>query len=225
MLARPASILQEYGPMMRSGSLAIRRVSADGKRLRQSGGSRDLRFHPCWLPRRRGGKQPGARPARIGLQRCRIGNGNICRGCRAPLCPRACGRGFAGDNRVCENEGDSRRSFEHHFFTCRISHLRTSRPTGSCDRDDVRSPSPARPLERDCSGENAQHPEAGDQLYIHDVILEQDNAMENIKAFVDKQSVAGEISSRTMRKAIFSKNIQPMIGFSTAFFLAQDSRS
>jgi putative AdoMet-dependent methyltransferase len=31
----------------------------------------------------------------------------------------------------------------------------------------------------------------GGQLYIHDVILEQDNAMENIKALVDKQSVAG----------------------------------
>jgi putative AdoMet-dependent methyltransferase len=31
----------------------------------------------------------------------------------------------------------------------------------------------------------------GGQLYIHDVIPEQDNAMENIKAFVDKQSVAG----------------------------------
>ena len=29
------------------------------------------------------------------------------------------------------------------------------------------------------------------QLYIHDVILEQDNATEVIKAFINKQSVAG----------------------------------
>ena len=29
------------------------------------------------------------------------------------------------------------------------------------------------------------------QLYIHDVILEQDHAVENIQAFIDKQSVAG----------------------------------
>jgi putative AdoMet-dependent methyltransferase len=31
----------------------------------------------------------------------------------------------------------------------------------------------------------------GGQLYIHDVILEQDQAIENIKAFIDKQSKAG----------------------------------
>ena len=31
----------------------------------------------------------------------------------------------------------------------------------------------------------------GGQLYIHDVILEQNHAIENIKAFIDQQSVAG----------------------------------
>lgn len=31
----------------------------------------------------------------------------------------------------------------------------------------------------------------GGQLYVHDVILEQNHAIENIKAFIDKQSVAG----------------------------------
>ena len=65
----------------------------------------------------------------------------------------------------------------------------------------------------------------GGQLYIHDVILEQDNAMENIKAFVDKQSVVGGNFLKNDAEGHFSKNIQPMIGLLTAFFLAQDSRS
>jgi hypothetical protein len=59
------------------------------------------------------------------------------------------------------------------------------------------------------------------QLYIHDVIVEQCHGIENIKAFIDKPSVA-ETFSRTMRMAIFSKNIQPMTGSWTAFSLAQD---
>ena len=48
----------------------------------------------------------------------------------------------------------------------------------------------------------------GGQLYIHDVILEQNNATEVIKAFIDQQSLAGETFSREMQKAIFSKSIQ-----------------
>jgi hypothetical protein len=60
----------------------------------------------------------------------------------------------------------------------------------------------------------------GGQLYIHDVIFEQVNAMENIKAFVDKQSVAGgdflkndaeghfQQEHSTSRRPSFSRKIQ-----------------
>ena len=62
------------------------------------------------------------------------------------------------------------------------------------------------------------------QLYIHDVIREQDSATEVIKAFINKQSVAGG-DLREMQKAIFSKSIQPMTGSWTGYLLARDSES
>ena len=62
----------------------------------------------------------------------------------------------------------------------------------------------------------------GGQLYIHDVILEQNNATEVIKAFIDQQSLAGETFSREMQKAIFSKSVQPMTGSWTGYLLARD---
>jgi putative AdoMet-dependent methyltransferase len=62
------------------------------------------------------------------------------------------------------------------------------------------------------------------QVYIHDVILEQDGALENIEAFIQRQSVAGGDFLKNDAEAIFSKNIQPMTGSWMGSLLAQDSR-
>ena len=64
----------------------------------------------------------------------------------------------------------------------------------------------------------------GGQLYIHDVILEQDQAIENIKAFIDKQSRAGGDFLKNDAEGHFQQESQPTTGSWMAVFLEQGAK-
>ena len=61
-------------------------------------------------------------------------------------------------------------------------------------------------------------------FYIHDVILEQDQAIENIKAFIDKQSRAGGDFLKNDAEGHFQQESQPTTGSWMAFFLEQGAK-
>jgi hypothetical protein len=62
----------------------------------------------------------------------------------------------------------------------------------------------------------------GGQLYIHDVILEQNMPPKLSRPLSISSHLPGETFSREMQKAIFSKSVQPMTGSWTGYLLARD---